>query len=99
MTLLVYHCFNCLVIFDFYSLPQLLRAVFQLLHQVHPDAQVKGKVGVLMRRVQGFSHKEVQVCALFDEARIIYLRMEIGRNCTRKCQSHGRETRNKIRGT
>lgn len=50
-----------LKITDFDTLPHLFQNLGQFLHQVHLDVEIDGKVGILVRRIDGLAHIEIDI--------------------------------------
>ena len=50
-----------LKITDFDTLPHLFQSLGQFLHQVHLDVEIDGKVGILVRRIDGLAHIEIDI--------------------------------------
>ena len=50
-----------LKITDFDTLPHLFQSLGHFLHQVHLDVEIDGKVGILVRRIDGLAHIEIDI--------------------------------------
>lgn len=50
-----------LKITDFDTLPHLFQSLGQFQHQVHLDVEIDGKVGILVRRIDGLAHIEIDI--------------------------------------
>ena len=56
-----------LKITDFDALAHLFQCFRQLLHQIHLDIEIDGKVGILMSGIDGFAHIEIDIRRLFKK--------------------------------
>jgi hypothetical protein len=58
---------DSLKITDFDAFPHLFQSFRQFLHQVHLDIEIDGKVGILVRWIDGFANIEIDISGFLEQ--------------------------------